>query len=159
MRPLPLVVVSLLLSSLASSGCARRPDLCEDGSRAAPLCQRVEALEDELAARDAKVATLRTEHANQHTLIGTLTARLDELEDAVEFANPTGVPACDDYVRRYTWCIDDKMPEAVQGVAHQALRTSIRAWQQAARTPDGRESLAMACRVAAEAVSTSCGWD
>lgn len=159
MRPLPLVVVSLLLSSLTSSGCARRPELCEDGSRTAPLCDRIEALEHELAEQSETVASVRSELAEQEARVASFADRLAQVEDAVEFSNPTGVPACDDYIRRYTWCIDEKMPEAAKEVAHQALWTSVRAWQKAAATHAGREGLAVACRTAAEAVQTSCGWD
>lgn len=159
MRTLPVVVASLLLSSLASSGCARRPDLCEDGSRTAPLCRRIDALHDELAERTEAASSLREQHAEQDMQIASLTERLALVEEALEVSAPTGVPECDRYIRRYSRCIDETMPEAARETSHKALWTSVRAWQRAALTPAGREGLGQACLVATEAVQSVCGWD
>jgi hypothetical protein len=69
-----------------------------------------------------------------------------------------GVPECDEYVRLYAKCIDEKLPEEVRETSRKALRTSIDAWHKAAETEAGREGLAAACRTARDAVSESCGY-
>ena len=158
MRSLPIVVASLLLSSLTSSGCTRRPHVCEDGSATAPLCRRIEALEHQLAEQAEAAASVRTHHDEQDARIGTLEARLVEAQDQLELAMPIGVPACDLYIARYSRCIDEKMPEFAQETSHRALQTSARAWRKAAQTAAGREGLAVACRTASAAVERSCGW-
>lgn len=71
---------------------------------------------------------------------------------------PIGVPECDEFLRLYAKCIDEKLPEAVQETSRNALRTSAEAWRQAAATPAGQEGLAQACRTARDAVSESCGF-
>lgn len=158
MRPLVVLVVLVVPLLLSSLGCARRPDVCEEGSRTAPLCHRIDALERELEERSDQAATAH-EHEAQQAQVSLLTARLAQLEDALEMAALTGVPACDDYIRRYSRCIDEKMPEPAKEPSRKALWTSIRAWQNAAATHAGRDRLALACRTAADAVKASCGWD
>ena len=69
-----------------------------------------------------------------------------------------GVPECDDYVEKYTKCIDEKMPEAARETSKKALQTSVDAWKKAAATPAGKEGLAQACKTAADAVKATCGW-
>jgi len=69
-----------------------------------------------------------------------------------------GVPECDDYVEKYTKCIDEKMPEAARETSKKALQTSVDAWKKAAATPAGKEGLAQACKTASDAVKATCGW-
>lgn len=69
-----------------------------------------------------------------------------------------GVPECDEYVEKYTACIDEKMPEAARETSKKALQTSVDAWKKAAATPAGKEGLAQACKTASDAVKATCGW-
>ena len=69
-----------------------------------------------------------------------------------------GVPECDDYIEKYTKCIDEKMPEAARETSKKALQTSVDAWKKAAATPAGKEGLAQACKTASDAVKATCGW-
>lgn len=69
-----------------------------------------------------------------------------------------GVPECDEYIKNYTKCIEEKMTGPAKDTSLQALKTSAEAWKKAAATPAGKEGLATACKTAAEAVKSSCGW-
>lgn len=60
-------------------------------------------------------------------------------------AGDFGVPACDQYMRKYLACVDSKVPEAARGMMKQSFEQSKAAWKQAASTPDGRAGLASAC--------------
>lgn len=71
---------------------------------------------------------------------------------------PIGVPECDEYLRLYAKCVEEKLPPAVQETSLQALRDSREAWRKAASTPAGRKGLAEACRTARDAVAESCGF-
>lgn len=56
-----------------------------------------------------------------------------------------GVPACDQYMRKYVACVDSKVPEAARAAMKQSFEHSKAAWKQAASTPEGRQHLAAAC--------------
>jgi hypothetical protein len=56
-----------------------------------------------------------------------------------------GVKECDEYVRKYTSCVDSKAPEAIRAQMHRALERSKVSWRAAAATPEGRLGLANAC--------------
>lgn len=63
----------------------------------------------------------------------------------------TGVPECDDYIKKYEACLNDKMPESMRAAFKSSFEQSRQAWKQAASTPQGRASLAPACQQALEA--------
>jgi hypothetical protein len=67
-------------------------------------------------------------------------------------AGDFGVPACDDYMRKYVACVDSKVPEQGREMMRQSLEQTKTAWKQAASTPQGRDGLAAAC-VQAEAAA------
>ena len=60
-------------------------------------------------------------------------------------AGDFGVPACDQYMRKYIACVDSKVPEAGRAMMKQSFEHSRAAWKQAASTPEGRQHLAAAC--------------
>ena len=60
-------------------------------------------------------------------------------------AGDFGVPACDQYMRKYMACVDSKVPEAGRAMMRQSLEQTKAAWKQAAATQQGRDGLAMAC--------------
>lgn len=60
-------------------------------------------------------------------------------------AGDFGVPACDQYMRKYMACVDNKVPEAGRAMMRQSLEQTKAAWRQAAATQQGRDGLAMAC--------------
>jgi hypothetical protein len=60
-------------------------------------------------------------------------------------AGDFGVPACDQYMRKYAACVDSKVPEAAREMMKQQMQQTHLAWKQAASTPEGRNALTSAC--------------
>ena len=74
-----------------------------------------------------------------------------------------GVAECDDYIKKYTACIDSKVPESARAMVKTQLDQTKAAWQQAASTADGKAALASGCKQATEMAKTSmqaygCTW-
>jgi hypothetical protein len=74
-----------------------------------------------------------------------------------------GVAECDDYITKYTACIDSKVPESSRVMVRQQLDQMKTAWKQAASTADGKAALAAGCKQATEMAKTSmqaygCTW-
>ena len=86
-------------------------------------------------------------------------SELPELPRYAEAYEPVrhviGVPACDDFLQRYTACIDDKAPEALKGQLRAAMAAMLDGWKTAAASSSGRASLSAACKAAREAVAKS----
>src|SRR5260221_8031082 len=76
-----------------------------------------------------------------------------------------GVPECDDYIKKYEACLTKiaaKAPQ-VEIPMKQAFETARNGWKSAAATPQGKATLASACKQAADAGKTStaaysCDW-
>ena len=73
-----------------------------------------------------------------------------------------GVAECDDYIKKYTACID-KLAPAAQGASRQALEQSRAAWKQAAATEQGKAALATSCKAASDSAAPAmraqgCTW-
>jgi hypothetical protein len=66
-----------------------------------------------------------------------------------------GVPECDDYLTKYLTCVDSKVPEAARAALRQSLDQTKAQWKQAASTPEGKSSLAMACKQMTETSKTA----
>ena len=80
----------------------------------------------------------------------------------VELPGKIGIPACDDYVAKYTKCIEDNVPEAARGSMMEAMAQTARLWKDAAKGP-AKSSLAEACKTARDAAaeateSMGCKW-
>lgn len=74
-----------------------------------------------------------------------------------------GVPACDQYMRNYSACVDSKVPEAARAQMKQQMQQTHLSWKQAASTPEGRAALTNACTQADAAAkqamaSFGCTW-
>jgi hypothetical protein len=59
-----------------------------------------------------------------------------------------GVPACDEYVKKYLECVSSRVPAVSRGQYRTAFDQAIKAWRQAASTPEGQAGLAMGCKQA-----------
>jgi hypothetical protein len=70
-------------------------------------------------------------------------------------AGKIGVPECDDYLAKVDACIAGKVPAAARAQFNAAVEQNRKAWQQAASTPQGKASLAAACKQATEAAKTA----
>jgi hypothetical protein len=78
-------------------------------------------------------------------------------------AGDFGVPACDQYMRKYLACVDTKVPESGRAAMRQSFEYARAAWKQAASTPEGRQHLAAACTQAEATAKQSmapygCAW-
>jgi hypothetical protein len=74
-----------------------------------------------------------------------------------------GVPECDQFMKKYLTCIDDKVPEAMRPALKQALDQQKAAWQKAASTPEGKAALKDGCEKAEAQAKQSmaayqCAW-
>ncbi len=56
-----------------------------------------------------------------------------------------GVPACDDYVKKYLECVESKVPDAARVQYKTTIDQAIAGWRQVAATPEGRAGLTAAC--------------
>lgn len=91
-------------------------------------------------------------------------AKADEAgKDETAAADKIGVAECDDYWAKVNACLNSKVPEAARASFKTAMDTSMKAWKQAASTPEGKAGLATACKQALETAKTSfsaykCEW-
>lgn len=72
-----------------------------------------------------------------------------------------GIVECDEYIRAYTKCIHDRVPESAQGPMQDAMDATVKAWAEAATTD--RAGLMKACRAALDAARVAteqmgCEW-
>jgi hypothetical protein len=78
-------------------------------------------------------------------------------------ASEFGVLECDNYIAKFTACVDSKVPEAGRAAVRQGLDQMKASWKQLASNPDSRKGLAQACDQALDAAKTSmqaygCTW-
>jgi hypothetical protein len=91
-------------------------------------------------------------------------AKSDEAaKDESASADKIGVAECDDYWAKVNACVNSKVPEAARASFKSAMDQSMKAWKQAASTPEGKAGLATACKQALETAKTSfsaykCEW-
>ncbi len=74
-----------------------------------------------------------------------------------------GVPACDEYVRKFLTCVRTRMPDSTRPLLEQSLRVTAAKWRAAAATPDGKKDLEAGCKAALKAARTAmaeygCKW-
>lgn len=124
---------------------------------------RVDALEKQVAAVESDNVSLRQQTASLEQQVAGLEARADELDLKITELKShkrltIGVPECDDYIARYSRCIEDKLPERMREASRRALATSVDAWRKAAKSEAEREGLALACKTAIEMAADICGF-
>lgn len=74
-----------------------------------------------------------------------------------------GVPECDAYLKKWSACINDKMPAAARDASKSSLETTKKAWRDAANNPQTKASLGAACKQADDAAAAGmkaygCTW-
>ena len=74
-----------------------------------------------------------------------------------------GVAECDDYIAKYESCLRDKVPAATRAQMENSFKQARDAWKKAAETPQGKASLAAACKQASDAAAAGmkaygCAW-
>jgi len=66
-----------------------------------------------------------------------------------------GVPECDDYLRAYRDCVQNKVPEGSRADLNQSMDQSVALWRQAAATPEGKAGLGAACTTSRDAMKSA----
>lgn len=69
-----------------------------------------------------------------------------------------GVTECDDYIKRYSKCIDEHYAASDREGTRAALKSASDAWSKAAVTEEGKQGLIKACNSATAAVKAICKW-
>jgi len=77
--------------------------------------------------------------------------------------NKIGVASCDEWMEKYTACIDSKVPEAARAQMKDAMKQTADTWKQTASTPEGKTALENACKQMIESTkqataSFGCAW-
>jgi len=57
-----------------------------------------------------------------------------------------GVAACDEWMEKYTKCINSKVPEGGRAQMLDAMKQTADTWKQTASTPEGKQALENACK-------------
>jgi hypothetical protein len=140
------------------------------------VATRVGELEKRVASSEAQVGGVAEAQKADAARIEALKLEVEALKlettMLVESAKKTpeesglaevGVPACDEYVQKYSRCVEEKVPEAVRESMRDALRHTVEAWKDAAANPRVRDSLADACKAALDATKKAteamgCTW-
>jgi hypothetical protein len=66
-----------------------------------------------------------------------------------------GVPACDEFLKKYEDCVTEKVPQAQREALKAGMKQWRDAWKQAAATPVGKAGLEAACKQQLEASKQS----
>jgi hypothetical protein len=83
--------------------------------------------------------------------------------DTTASGDSVGVPECDAYIKKYEACLNDKVPAQTRDMMKSSFETQRKAWRDAAKTEQGKASLAAACKQADESAKASmtaygCSW-
>ena len=65
-----------------------------------------------------------------------------------------GVPECDEFIAKYDACVSKKVPEAARAQYRNVLEQWSESWRKLAANPQGRATLASACKQAAQQAAT-----
>ena len=73
-----------------------------------------------------------------------------------------GIPECDEYLTKYSRCIEAKVPTAARASMNDAMEATARAWKEAANGP-ARDQLGPGCKAALDAAKQAtaamgCEW-
>lgn len=69
-------------------------------------------------------------------------------------AGSIGVAECDEYVTKYTACLD-KMPAASKSAAEQGFKAQVDAWKTSAGTEQGKAMLKVGCKATLDSLATN----
>ena len=77
--------------------------------------------------------------------------------DTTASSGDIGVPECDAYIKKYEACLNDKVPAQARDMMKSSFEQARNSWREAAKTPQGKEGLAAACKQATDAAKQSMG--
>jgi hypothetical protein len=66
-----------------------------------------------------------------------------------------GVAECDDFIAKYEACLSGKVPAQAKASFEQSLAQWRKSWRDAAATPQGKASLAQACKMISDQTKQS----
>jgi hypothetical protein len=66
-----------------------------------------------------------------------------------------GVQACDDYIAKYSKCLDTKVPAEQKAQLQTSFDNLKQGWKTAAATPEGKTALASTCQQAIDTAKQS----
>ncbi len=123
----------------------------------ATLVARLARAEETIAALESARATAGTT-ATPPTTPPIVGSSIEPAAASLE----VGIPECDEFLRKYSACLRDHVPEAARKAALEALDQSAKSWREVAAGP-GRDALSKACTAAAEATKDAtaamgCTW-
>lgn len=81
----------------------------------------------------------------------------------VSATDSVGVPECDEYIKKYEMCLNNKVPDAARTSLRTAFDQTRKSWKEAAASPAGKSALATGCKTALETAKSSmtaygCEW-
>jgi hypothetical protein len=73
-----------------------------------------------------------------------------------------GIPECDEYIEKYSACIEAKAPEAAKAATLDAFKKTAESWKEMAAGP-GKDTMAATCKAALDGVKKAtaawgCEW-
>jgi hypothetical protein len=65
-------------------------------------------------------------------------------------AQTIGIPACDDFLKKYETCVTSKIPSAQRGMFESQFEQMRKAWSEAAKNAAAKATLESTCKQSAE---------
>jgi hypothetical protein len=102
------------------------------------------------ASQDTNTANSNTTPTTGNTNKTTTanTAASPAASPAAPSGDKIGVAECDDYIAKYEACVNSKVPEAQRAAMKTAFEQAREGYRKAAATPQGKATLAQACKTA-----------
>jgi hypothetical protein len=144
---------STILGAIACFALATVP-ACDDKKDEKKEEKKTET-KDGKTKTETKTSEVKTEPAKEE-------AKEPAAEGGGGGGDKIGIAECDEYIEKYTKCIQDKVPEAARAQMKDAMDQSAKAWKEAAAGP-AKDGLATACKAALDAAkqataSMGCEW-
>jgi hypothetical protein len=74
---------------------------------------------------------------------------------AAAHAQSTGVPVCDDFLKKYTTCVTSKLPANLQATYKSQLEQTQKAWVDMAKNPAMKASMEATCKQSMDAMKAA----
>jgi hypothetical protein len=98
----------------------------------------------------SKTETMSNNNSSTSTTDKPMTTSTPATTTASTSGDKIGVPECDDFIAKYDACVSSKVPEMARAQYKSAIAQWRESWKKAAESPQGKATLASACKQAAE---------